>query len=605
MDHNTPRPTVDGPQPPVETERAEPGAPGAPAEGEQDRATDAPMIPRQMPADQQADAPATPDSATDTKAADPSATVRHQAPLPGAYAWVAVPGPRTPLPSGPVHFRHPGDTLGLWPNSVVDPRRDRHTAAIIVCSLLAAFAVLVAAGSSIHDRTGNARAAVEAGVDPGRPPGAGAVEPDRGGPVDPDGDGTSPHGGEVPELQGPDASSTARNSAMTRAQRLANTRSVALAKNDATAFLGTVDKNNKALVDTERRLFANLRKVPFDESAWSATAVTDARTEPGAVNGWPVNATVEIAFRHQLANVDVRPVAERYVWTIRCVTVDDACNITNVTGSRDSVILGASGYPAPWDVWDLAVERRPHVVVFGPAATAADLRTRADEAEAAAVYDIGVWKGPTGVSPGFAITLTRERDTFESLYSRESPGDWAAGYALPMAAAGDNRTIGGSRVVIDLDEMDKDASFARVILRHELVHALLDPLMTEDFQDIPLWTAEGFADWVAQADRSIRGTYEARAVGAQIEDGTFTGKLPTDADFAAAKEDVIDAAYNQSHLALRYLADTYGRDKACAFIADVYQGTSGGVGAAIRTATGKTLAEFEKGWAEWVRKNFG
>ncbi|UGQ10233.1 hypothetical protein LO772_25625 [Yinghuangia sp. ASG 101] len=583
MDHNAARPTVDGPHGTADDHR-----PGH----------DSRLIPRQIP---------TPDAAPPpggTAVADTTAHDTSRAPLPGTYQWVPVPGPRTPSPRGPVAFRHPGDALGLWPESVVDPRRDRHTAAIIVCSLLAALTVLIAGATSLHDRAREARAAVDAGLAPTPPPVPGTAAPDTG--TDPDGDGTIPHGAtEPPALEGEDASSTSRASVLTRVQKLAGTRSAALAKNDATAFLGTVDKNNKALLDTERRLFANLRKVPFAESTWSATDVADARTEPSAVDGWPINATVLVAFRHQLANVDVRPVAERYQWTIRCVSAADVCGITNVAGGRDSTVLGPSGYPAPWDVWDLAVERRPHVVVFGPAATAADLRTRADQAETAAVYDIGAWKGPGGVAPGFAVTLTRERATFETLYSSEPPGEWAAGFALPLAAADDRRSVGGSRVVIDLDEMDQDAAFARVILRHELVHALLDPLMTANFGDIPLWAAEGFADWVAQADRSIKGTYEARAVGGQIDDGTFTGELPTDDDFAASDEDTIDAAYNQAHLALRYLADTYGADKACAFIADVYRGTSGDAAAAIRTATGKSLDDFEKDWAAWTRRNFG
>lgn len=564
MDHNAARPTVDEPHEPGPESR---------------------LIPRQIPIR---------DTAPDTG----------RTPPPGTYQWVPVPGPRTPLPSGPVPFRHPGDRLGLWPDSVVDPRRDRHTAAIIVCSLLAALAVLVAGVTSVSDRSRTARAAVDIGSTPTAPPGAGTPAPGTG--TDPDGDGTAPQNTAAPPpLEGPDASSTSRATVLNRVQKLADNRSTALTSNNATVFLGTVDQTNKPLLDTERRLFANLRKIAFAESKWSATDVSDARTEPGAVEGWPIKATVLVAFRHQLAGVDIHPVAERYVWTIRCLTAADACRITAVTGGRDSTVLGPSGYPAPWDVWDLAVERRPHVVVFGPVAVAADLRVRADQAETAAVYDIGAWKGPTGVAPGFAVTLTRERATFESLYSSESPGEWAAGFALPLVAADDRSSVGGSRVVIDLDEMDQDVAFARVILRHELVHALLDPLMTADFQDIPLWAAEGFADWVAQADRSITGTYEARAVGAQIDNGSFTGKLPTDADFADSDEDVIDAAYNQSHLALRYLADTYGADKACAFIADVYRGTSGSVGAAVRTATGKTLAEFEKDWAAWARKNFG
>ncbi|MGW0663806.1 peptidase MA family metallohydrolase [Streptodolium elevatio] len=531
--------------------------------------------------------------------------------------------------SGYVPYRSPRDPLGLWPHAVANPRRDRHTAAIVVCSLLAALVTLVAAITQLPDRTGEARAAADAGVatepgtglpsdepaDPGgKNPGDDGQDADDGSggsdgakddPGKQDTETPSPAPTSDPDLKGPSASAAQRTAVLNRARTLTAARTSALAANDADAFLTPVDKNNKALVDAERRLFTNLTMVPFDESAWSADEVNDARGETGSSGAWPVTATVGVDFRHKITNVDVLPVVERYVWTLRCASAADPCSLTQVSGARDSNITGPAGYPAPWDVWDLAVERRPHVVVLGPSASAEDLRVRADEAEAAAAYDLERWTGPQGASPGFVITLTRERTTFEKLYSRESPGDWAAGFALPLSAADDIGSIGGSRVVIDLDEMDQDREFARIILRHEMVHALLDPLTRADYDQIPLWAAEGFADWVAQADASIADSYEAHGVGAQIKDGKFTGTLPDDDDFAAEDEKVIDAAYNQAHLAIRYLADTYGADKACAFIADVYMGTSRGVDAAIQTATGQSLSQFEKAWAEWTRENFG
>ncbi|NUP33927.1 MAG: hypothetical protein HOU01_19775, partial [Streptomycetaceae bacterium] len=52
--------------------------------------------------------------------------------VPGAYTW--VPGPRV---SGPVPYRRPNDTFGLWPHAVIDPRRERQTPAIVVSSLVA------------------------------------------------------------------------------------------------------------------------------------------------------------------------------------------------------------------------------------------------------------------------------------------------------------------------------------------------------------------------------------------------------------------------------------------------------------------------------------
>ncbi|MDI2126405.1 peptidase MA family metallohydrolase [Yinghuangia seranimata] len=520
------------------------------------------------------------------------------APVPGAWQWTPTGFPGQRPPFGQIPYAHPGDPQRLWPHAVVDPRRDQQTPAIVALSLLAAVVTLIAYVGVAADRGAarSAGAAADSAHGETHPYAPQAGDPARPG-------GTNPT--KDPGLTGPTASSSAEAAVLTRTQALAATRTTALRANDAAAFTRGLDKNDKALLDGQNRLFANLRKIPFDESTWNAKRVTDARTDPGATGGWPVTATVDVAFQHKITGADVGAVAEHYVWTVRCATSTDPCAVTKVVGADDSHVTGPSGYPAPWDLWDLAVERRAHVVTLGDRSLGDHLRIRADEAEAAATYDLQRWSGPTGTSPGFVIALTRERADFDKMYSRESAGDWAAGFALPLSASGDNDRVGGSRVVIDLTEMDRDAVFAKVILRHEMMHALLDPITRADFTRIPLWAAEGFADWAAQADRSIRGTYEARGVADLIHNGKFKGTLPTDADFDSTDEDVIDAAYNQAHLAIRYLADTYGADRACAFIADVYQGTSSSLDAAMRAATGKNLSEFEKAWADWTRKNFG
>lgn len=520
-------------------------------------------------------------------------------PVPGAYAW--VPGPRV---SGPVPYRRPNDTFGLWPHAVIDPRRDRQTPAIVVSSLVACLVVVLLLVAFVRPlQSGEAGAVADVGTAPTAPATPPGHEP--GGPKNPAKPSTSPDTGKPPTLNGSTASPAVKSAVLARTQALAAARGPALRANDVAAFTGGLDKNAKELVDTQSRLFDNLRKLPLDKADWTAGRVADARAQGAGNGGWPIVANVDVAFVHQINNADVRPVAEHYLWTVRCTSDADPCTVTAVNGAPDSNLTGPAGYPAPWDLWELAVERRPHVLVVGPADLAADLTSRADEAEDAALYDLARWTGMPGTSPGFVVALTRERADFDRIYSGESAGDWAAGFALPLVSDGDADVVGGSRVVIDLDEMDSEPDFARVILRHELVHALLDPLTQAAYDRIPLWAAEGFADWLAQSDHTITDTYDARAARQLIRDGKFTGSLPTDADFDANDEEVIDNAYVLGHLAIRFLADTYGPDKACAFITDVYRGTSRGMDEAVRAATGSSLADFQRAWSDWMRRTFG
>lgn len=521
-------------------------------------------------------------------------------PVPGAYTW--VPGPRV---SGPVPYRRPNDTFGLWPHAVIDPRRDRQTPAIVVSSLVACLVVVLLLVAFVGPlRSREAGAIADAGTAPATAP---ATPPghEPGGPKNPAKPSTSPETGKPPALTGSTASPTVKSTVLVRTQALAAARGPALRGNNVAAFTSSLDKNAKELVDTQSRLFDNLRKLPLDKADWTAGRVADARAQGAGNGGWPIVANVDVSFVHQIGNADVRPVAERYLWTVRCASDTDPCTITAVNGAPDSNLTGPAGYPAPWDLWELAVERRPHVLVLGPADLAADLASRADEAEDAALYDLARWTGMPGTSPGFVVALTRERADFDRIYSGESAGDWAAGFALPLVSDGDADVVGGSRVVIDLDEMDSEPDFARVILRHELVHALLDPLTQAAYDRIPLWAAEGFADWLAQSDHAITDTYDARAARQLIRDGKFTGSLPTDADFDANDEEVIDNAYVLGHLAIRFLADTYGPDKACTFITDVYRGTSRSMDEAVRAATGGSLADFQRAWSDWMRRTFG
>ncbi|MYW05347.1 hypothetical protein [Streptomyces sp. SID3343] len=380
----------------------------------------------------------------------------------------------------------------------------------------------------------------------------------------------------------------------------------ALAAGDQAGFLNRLDPATPALGTDRKRLFDNLRKVPFDTARWTVTAAeftaadgSSVRTS-GTAAAWPVTGTLDVGFEHAIAGVDVANVRELYVWKVRCVDPADACTVTAVEGGKDTQ-RRLSGYPAPWDLWDLSVEKRAHVVLMGPKADAAVLRGRATAAENAAVYTLGAWKGGPGTSPGFALVLTSSRKSFTKLYSSESIRDWAAGYALSLP--GEKIPVGGARLVVDDEELSYDADFTRSLLRHEMTHALVATLFRySGAGETPTWLIEGFADWQADADRPIAGSLSARDIRTQVDRRKFTGKVPTDEDFETDDTDRVEHAYNLSHLAVRYLGDTYGAAKVGQFLTAAYAGTYDSVDIAMKTILGVEFEEFQTSWAAWVRK---
>ncbi|WP_406287800.1 peptidase MA family metallohydrolase [Embleya sp. NBC_00896] len=491
------------------------------------------------------------------------------------------------------------DPYGLWPDAVEPANGPARAVLVSILSGLLALALLVAGLAATNGFGGGATADRLLGD---RTP-IGGAGTDRD-PAARPGPNTSPEG--LPG--GSTDPRSIRNTVFARVNAILPTQTAALEQNDEAAFARRFEHSDTTLVDEHRRLFRNLRRIPFDVARWSysgnlevVTADGSSPDRAGTAASWPVTVSMDVAFEHAIKGIDVDTVLEKYTWKARCADPVDPCAITAVSGAADKdTELGMAGYPAAWDLWELHVERRPHVVLMGPERDAALIRAQADTAERAAEYTIGTWKGGPGTSPGFALVLTSSRTSFGKLYRSESVQEWVAGYAL--ALAGRDRPVGGVRMVVDNDELVADPTFAPILLRHEMTHALVAPLYTYGFGlEVPTWFHEGFADWQAGADARIAPEV-AGNIRALITARRFTGELPADADFDTADEARVEHAYNLAHLVFRYLGETYGTERVCAFYANTYAGKYRTMDAALRADFGVGLDEVRTGWAAWVRK---
>ena len=383
----------------------------------------------------------------------------------------------------------------------------------------------------------------------------------------------------------------------------------ALRDGDANAYLKPfVGDGLKA---QQRRLFDNLRKVRFSKAAYEVTA-SAGRGNDSYGKGASLN--VDVAFVHQIENMDVAPVTEWYSWQVKRTEQDGALKVTDVAGSNKKV-LGRGGivyYPAPWDEYDdMAAISDDHVLILADQKEADQAQRFAPAVEQAAEDDLAVWKklGPQDVTPmpGYVVTLESSRKVYERLYRKEkTDGVSEAGATYPMAAnslkaSKKNLHTGGARIVMDMGSNYFKPNWPDgplEISRHEIAHAMVAPAEGSFVDgDAQSWVVEGFAEYMAWRGNSKQTAWEMKLLKKSL-DGRFDGKLPSNDYFYSADD---SANYELGYLGIRFIAETGGEDAAFRFVAEHYRKPEQ-LDAQLREATGMGKAEFEAAWADYVRK---
>ena len=147
------------------------------------------------------------------------------------------------------------------------------------------------------------------------------------------------------------------------------------------------------------------------------------------------------------------------------------------------------------------------------------------------------------------------------------------------------------------------------IITHEYVHLVLDEV--SGGERLPAWLNEGLADYMefelaldaADPKRSRRALYGATdlAVAAAASGELFPIRSLESRFLWASRRDKaqVDLQYAQSHMAVRYIVETFGAES----IIDVVRAVSAGadLGDAIQQATGLAYAAFEDRYLEYLR----
>jgi hypothetical protein len=141
----------------------------------------------------------------------------------------------------------------------------------------------------------------------------------------------------------------------------------------------------------------------------------------------------------------------------------------------------------------------------------------------------------------------------------------------------------------------------RIVLTHETTHVASNATASA----VPLWLAEGFADYVAFTTVNVSTSSAARELFKAVRAGTGPKALPEPAAFAASSNKLA-IAYESSWLACRLIATEYGRSKLVDFYRTVHTGNpTTGLRDAFRTKLGTTQDKFVSDWLRYLQRLAG
>jgi len=184
-------------------------------------------------------------------------------------------------------------------------------------------------------------------------------------------------------------------------------------------------------------------------------------------------------------------------------------------------------------------------------------------------------------------------------------GPFVAFTAASLSRPNGEYRLTGNRVYVQPGTFfSTPVSFQEDTLSHELLHVSTRPY-AGGFT--PSWMDEGDAQDYGQ--RNLPALIDVRA---RVANGTFTGHLPLDFDFALGSDDDIHYAYEEASSFVLYLMSRFG-NSAGAFLyralgeeSPVSFGTARyHLDHACRAAFGVGFDALEHAWAQKMRKEFG
>jgi hypothetical protein len=187
-------------------------------------------------------------------------------------------------------------------------------------------------------------------------------------------------------------------------------------------------------------------------------------------------------------------------------------------------------------------------------------------------------------SADLAATLGASAGHYDGIAAVTASVDGSTGKRAPVA------------IVVNPAVFDRlSARGAAVVVTHEAAHAATGAASVP----LPLWVAEGFADYLGIGSVDVPLSVSAGALIRDLRHHGLPQSLPDDRAFAAAGKR-LEVSYEQAWLAFRVIARVYGRARLVAFYDAVVDAPSA-VNAALRTQLGTTRIALTRRWRAYLR----
>jgi hypothetical protein len=359
------------------------------------------------------------------------------------------------------------------------------------------------------------------------------------------------------------------------------------------AFLSVADPKTAAVDQQARMIFTNLRLLPLASfqlryvSDDPRVLSPDRQAALGGSESWL--AQVEVSW--QLKGFDARPARETLPVTF--VTRGPTTYVASF-----SERLGGDQRRPIWALGAIRVATGDHSLVIS-------LDPGSDADEYAAVTDraVGsvskVW-GRNWPQKTVIYLPARQQQMEQVLGAR--PGSYVQIAAVTMAELDVPQAGAPVRIVANpklFDELGKQGR--QIVLTHETTHVA----STATASPVPLWLAEGFADYVAFTAVSVQDESAAKELFKAIRAGKVPKALPSAEAFSASSTE-LPQAYEAGWLACRLISEREGQSKLVKFYRTVHASKSPtGTADAFRTVLGTTEQQFVADWQKYLKRLAG
>ncbi|MFI7066935.1 hypothetical protein ACIBL3_38465 [Kribbella sp. NPDC050124] len=359
------------------------------------------------------------------------------------------------------------------------------------------------------------------------------------------------------------------------------------------AFLATIDPKATEFRTSARTIFANLGKLPVGTfqlryvSDDPAALTPDRQAELGGTESWL--AQVEVSW--QLTGYDAKPARETLPVTF--VTRDG----TTYAASFSERFVAGQRRPV-WALGPIDVAKGDHSLVIS-------LDSKADSEGYVSVTDRAVdsvskvwgrsWRQKV------VVYLPAKQAQMEYVLGAQ-PNTYTQIAAVTMAELDSPQVGAPVRIVANpklFEELGKQGR--RIVLTHETTHVA----STATASPVPLWLAEGFADYVAFTAVPVQDESAAKELFKAVRAGKVPSALPAPEAFAASSAE-LPQAYESAWLACRLIAEREGQSKLVKFYRAVHASkSSAGLADAFKSVLGMTEQEFVVEWQQYLKRLAG